>query len=127
MSKEAEVLLAKLTVMGIPAHQLTSPHDSMVMTECDVRIRRVSDGKEVLYKDDLIWSDDYEEPQLCTFIWEEGNFSCDCNRESFFYDAMNIPRDKQPDNGCNTGENEFQVEIKDWTGKVIYSDISPDL
>lgn len=125
MSKKAEALLAKLTSMGIPAKQLTGTHHDMVMGECEVRYRRVSDGKEVVAKEDLVWSDEdeYEPVHLSTYIWEEGNFSCDCNRESFFHDALGIPRELQPNNGCNGHNNNYQVEIKDWTGKVIYSDI----
>lgn len=121
MSKEAEVLLAKLTAMGIPAKQLTGPHHDMVMSECDIRMRRVADGKEVTFKDDLVWSDDDDELKLSTYIWEEGNFQCTCNRGRFFDRALKIPEEEIPDYKC--GDDEYLVEIKDWTGKVIYSDI----
>ena len=120
MSTEAEILLAKLIEKGIPAYQWKPPHDSCVATECDVRIKRLSDGKEVIYKEDMLWSDDYNELELSTFIWSDGNYSCTCNRGTFFDRACGVPEDEIPDYKC--GDGDYFVEIKDWRGEVIYSD-----
>jgi len=122
MSKEAESLLARLTAMGIPARQWSAPHDSCVATECEVRMRRVSDGKEVIMKEDILWSDDYGEPELSTHIWEEGNYSCTCNRGTFFDRTCGIPEEEIPDYQC--GDDEYLVEIKDWEGKIIFSELA---
>jgi hypothetical protein len=42
------------------------------------------------YHTDAILMDGEEEPN--TYIWEEGNFACDCNRHDFFQDADNEDR-----------------------------------
>lgn len=47
-----------------------------------VRLRRVSDGKEV----DVVWPFSWEEGSL--FYWTGGNNGCDCNREAAFETAL---------------------------------------
>lgn len=79
-----------------------------VMVPAVARIRRNSDGE---IRDRAI--------ELCTYrdvngdfhdgtyIWEEGNFACDCNRRSFFYgDEMT---DEMWDAGCT--DDQFDVQI----------------
>ena len=80
-----------------------------------VRIIRMADGEAVEYADTLYQTDDYDG----TFIWSEGNFSCDCNRHSFFQRALNLPEDD--DVPCSEGK--YMVDwIKDETGKILYSE-----
>ena len=47
------------------------------------------------------------------FHWSEGNYSCDCNRSSFYSHEV-LP--------CNTHENLYKVEVFDNEGKLIYTD-----
>ena len=52
----------------------------------DVHIRKNETGEERVYCDDTEWLDRGEctaEAGVC-WMYEEGNYSCDCNRELFF-------------------------------------------
>ena len=37
------------------------------------------------------WHDDGEAHEATEFMWSDGNYSCDCNRELFFVRAGNEP------------------------------------
>ena len=53
-----------------------------------VRIRQVSSGKEVDYHPSITpWEDDGGYSAV-KYMFEDGNYSCDCNREIFFYRAQ---------------------------------------
>ena len=50
--------------------------------------------------------DDYPHESV-EFMWEDGNYECDCNRWEFFYP------DNDEDYQCNVGANRFElVELK---------------
>ena len=53
-----------------------------------------------------------------SFIWEEGNYSCDCNRSLFFDRAAGCP--SGGDRTC--GEEKFRVRIEDTDGRLLYED-----
>lgn len=74
-----------------------------------------NDTQEVrIYKDSLYVEDGHVE----TYIWEEGNYSCDCNRRLFFSRVNGEEEDW--DSGCS--EFEYSVEIM-YKGKVIYTEM----
>lgn len=82
-----------------------------------ISITRISDGKNVTYWDDegLYQDEDYDG----TFIWEDGNFSCDCNRSIFFHKALGGL--EEIETVC--GDTQFKVDfIKDETGKIWYQE-----
>lgn len=56
------------------------------------------------------WDDGHE------FLWEQGNFSCDCNRGLFFANASNDP---DPDVLC--GQVRYSVIIT-YEGEVVYDE-----
>ena len=87
-----------------------------------VTIRRVSDGKEAVYRSEggPAWDPGDEGYD---FLWSEGNYSCDCNRHLFFERASG-----------NLGENEFSgdtcsdgkyvvTKIVDEAGRLLYSEV----
>lgn len=78
-----------------------------------VTIRRNADGVVRLFqKPELLWFHNY--------IWEYGNFSCDCNRATFFTEAGN---EEDPDEDC--GDTAYTVlEIKA-AGKIVYKESPP--
>lgn len=80
---------------------------------CKVYIRRNADNVVRCYEG-LDWHEDSDYP---AFIWEEGNFACDCNRASFFARAIG---EDDPDRSC--GMEAFSVRITDFEGKEFYSD-----
>ena len=54
------------------------------------------------------------------FMWSEGNYTCDCNREIFFKRARNEDVDLDAQN-CSYGR--YSVEILDpESNEVIYAD-----
>lgn len=81
-------------------------------------IRRNSDGLTRLYPTDFYGA----------FIWDEGNYSCDCNRAIFF----TAETDEDDDMEC--GDTAFSVRItalddrrllyqdgEDWTSSPVFS------
>lgn len=72
-----------------------------------LEIRRNSDGKIVT----KIWPNwDYNQ-----FWWEEGNASCDCNRELFFTD------NSQNDPVCSEGRYSVRLSNNE-TGELLYDE-----
>ena len=79
------------------------------MTPVILRIRKDSTG-EVRCRD---WEvEDEFEP----YIWEEGNYACDCNREAWF-EGSDCER------SCSDQRFSIQIERKD-TGALLYSEFT---
>jgi hypothetical protein len=53
------------------------------------------------------------------FIWEEGNYSCDCNRALFFHDRS----DEAWEQECNDVLYAVRI-IDNRTGKVVYDELT---
>jgi len=80
-----------------------------------VSLTRITDNKTVEYSTELYQTADYDG----TFIWEDGNYSCDCNRYLFFQRALDEPEDE--DFECSDGK--YRVDwIKDEQGKILYQE-----
>ena len=57
-----------------------------------------------------------------TYIWEDGNYSCDCNRRRFFARAND--EDKDLDRPC--GYDRYSVRLRNAkTGRVYYDEFVP--
>jgi hypothetical protein len=82
------------------------PHNTCDWVKIDVYIRRASDGVERIYHTDGILEEDNE--TLATYIWEEGNFSCDCNRYLFFQRAVD---EKEINDCCKCGYGGYLLWI----------------
>ena len=83
-------------------------------------IRHNPSGEVRQCKDEILFNTDScmgEENAPCTYIWEKGNFECDCNRRGFFKRAGG---DDDLDFGeCGSGE--FSVNLENpKTGVVFY-------
>lgn len=62
-----------------------------------------------------------EEMDSALFIWGDGNYSCDCNREQFFHEANGDTELAKRDIPCTDGR--FKVRIcLDSTGECVYSE-----
>ncbi len=90
---------------------------SHALTRIDVtaRIRHVATGETVGHPTHVEvapgtvldeWSD--------TFIWSDGNYSCDCNRSIFFAQSGGADHDDQ----C--GDERFRVNLVAPDGRVFY-------
>lgn len=80
-----------------------------------VNIRKNSTG-EIRQKSDTLCAD--EGGTVNPFVWEDGNYSCDCNRRLFFARANGEDEDWEGD--CSDGE--YSVEISDSAGVLLYSE-----
>jgi hypothetical protein len=58
---------------------------------------------------------DWELDDFC--CWSEGNFSCDCNREMFWYESGG---ELDPDNECTRGR--YTVVCRSMSGEVLHWD-----
>ena len=66
-------------------------HPTTVSVKIIAHIRKNSSGEVRKYETDSLWDTDNNEPNI--FIWEEGNYSCDCNRRLFFARVKNEEED----------------------------------
>ena len=80
----------------------------------NIHLRNVKTGEVRVYQPDY----DVEEP-FNPFMWEEGNFSCDCNRSLFLYDW-----DDDKKLPCNPIDNVIVVDkiTNRATNKILYVD-----
>ena len=75
-------------------------------------IRRNADGVIRQYTEDWDWHDGGD------FLWEDGNYACDCNRSLFFHRAANEPEPDEISCGCTA----FSVQVRAPDGSVLYQD-----
>lgn len=75
-----------------------------------VFIRRESDGAVRILHDKEKWASTSE------YIWRDGNYTCDCNRASFFGHDVDF------DSPESCGEGKFAVRIEDDHGRMLYQD-----
>jgi hypothetical protein len=63
------------------------------------------------------------------FLWEDGNFSCDCNRSLEFQRAKGQEPDIMKDNApCNTCEADRRFRVDSIVldnGEVVYRELNP--
>lgn len=81
-----------------------------------VHIRKNDTGEIRVHKDSLYLGED---GIPVTFIWEEGNYSCDCNRRLFFARANNEEEDWN--SGCSAREYSVNIMLGN---ECIYSEFS---
>lgn len=75
-----------------------------------IYIRKNATGEVRSYEDEMTFSDDQP-----FYIWEEGNYSCDCNRSDFFRNAAN--EDDPDDIPCSDGKYSVNIAAN---GEIIY-------
>jgi hypothetical protein len=75
-----------------------------------LEIRRRADG--AIRRDPDLWR------YSGSFIWEDGNFACDCNRRDFFTRAAG--EEDPEDDRCGRGA--FDVRLTSEKGAVLYED-----
>lgn len=81
---------------------------------CVAHIRKNATGEVRRYETYEVLDDG--SPQPSTFNWEEGNGSCDCNREIFFERSAGVEIENEE---CSEGR--FSVNLQNpMTGKFYY-------
>lgn len=78
-------------------------------------IRNNATGEVRQYQNEAILEDDAD--MIDPYIWEEGNFACDCNRESFFCQAASVDEPEEP----KCSDDRFAVNLENpATGEIFY-------
>jgi hypothetical protein len=80
----------------------------------NVHITDTATGDTRIMRFERSWEDHYD------YLWSEGNYSCDCNRNIFFCRAAS--RDEPDDEDIECGEGRFLVRITDDSGAQLYQD-----
>jgi hypothetical protein len=93
----------------------THPLNSGKWVEAGVRIRQVSTGEVRELLENAIIEEGEDDPS--TFIWEDGNYACDCNREIFFNRAIG---EDAPDRDC--GDGAYLVQLFNPVDGSVYYD-----
>lgn len=92
-----------------------------------LRIRQISTGKEVDFHDEMKpWDDDPTGYSAIEFLFQDGNYGCDCNRELFFLEAQNLPTDASMDSDMCGHTKYFCKATIDETGQVVFDELSGD-
>lgn len=98
------------------------------MSKMQIDIRNNSTGEIRTIEDDARFyqsngdvreQEDGDIEDLFTYMWDEGNYSCDCNRRSYFEGHY------VEDSPC--GEEAFSVRVR-YKGEVAYNELeeAPD-
>ncbi len=93
--------------------KMKPPHDKSEWVKIIVKIKSNITGEIVDYHTDGIY-----ENGLRTWIWEEGNFACDCNRELFYLRTKNI---ESIDSTCDNKRYSIKI-LSEKTKEIIYSE-----
>ena len=88
-----------------------------------VTIKDLVTGETVESKFTVPWEDHFR------FLWEDGNFSCDCNRSLEFQRAKgkepDIEKDAAPCNTCDGARRFRVVSIILADGTKVYEELDP--
>ena len=94
-----------------------SPHDTTTWVKVVAYVRNNATGEIRQYRTEGIWDKEAHDGPVSTWIWEEGNFSCDCNRKIFWGNAAG--EDYLSDSPC--GDGGFSVNLQNpKTGQIFY-------
>lgn len=85
----------------------------------EVHYLEVATGERAIDVDDHEW----EDADNVISIYEDGNYSCDCNRQLFFDRALG--REERDTEECSDGRFVIEKIVDRTTGQIIYSEI-PD-
>ena len=83
-----------------------------------VKIRKNETGEIVDYPDTIQrspWG-------ISFYIWEDGNYGCDCNREIFF-ERIKGKANNEIEVECTEGR--YSVQILNMDGAVLYDEFKP--
>jgi hypothetical protein len=87
-----------------PTRKVDSDRHDFLITDVVVRLRRNADGVIREHMDWLLVEAAGQVPN--TYIWEGGNYQCDCNRGNFF---ARYGGEEEPNLDC--GDDAFSVRL----------------
>ena len=80
--------------------------------EVTVKIKHIPTGEIINFPDTFDYSTEWYNP---IFIWEHGNYACDCNRHIFFHNF-------KEGEDINCSHDLYQVNIFDSENNCIYKE-----
>lgn len=99
---------------------LPPQHDNADWKKLRVDIQEIATGREVSFEETGIFDPN---EHAVVYLWEEGNYSCDCNRRLFFYRAIGDAEKERDawDKPCSQDQYRARV-CSAKTGRVIYEE-----
>ena len=91
-----------------------------IWVRVDAHIREIESGDVRVLHSEGIWDD--ENDQLFVFNYEEGNYSCDCNRKIFWGRAIEHEYEDE-ETPCGDGKYSINL-VNPQTGEVVYREFS---
>lgn len=93
--------------------------------ECKIEIKEVATGDIIILQNRQYVTDlDIKDNIVNCFMWEDGNYSCDCNRHNFF---MQVKHGLKPleaeDIACGDSRYKIRITRLD-TNEEVYSEFS---
>lgn len=92
----------------------------------DAYITHIPTGEQVIYHDNYdidtenieSWQDNWQ--SAYSFIWEDGNYRCDCNRALFFERAKTGNSETWPEVDCGHILYRLDKLVVRETGEIVY-------
>lgn len=106
-----------------PSDALTNPKcGRWVCVVACIRSNKTGEVRRYLTQDVLMDGEDAPS----AFIWERGNYSCDCNRALFFGRAAGLKDEEMSD--CRCGDGGYSLNLENpATGKVYYREFDDSI
>jgi len=98
--------------------QVPPPHDEVLWVKIIAHIKHNETGEVRVYDTTGLYSPATQEAD--TWIWEEGNYACDCNRRLFF--ARVKEEEEDWESPCSDGE--YSVNVYASKGKLLYTEFN---
>ena len=83
-----------------------------------IHIRKNSTGEIRTYEDRMY----AENNQLLFFLWEEGNYACDCNRQLFWNRVYHEEGEE-----CECSYDLYDINIYTVKGKLLYHEFEEEI
>jgi len=98
--------------------KMDPPHNDLLWVKTIARILWTKTGEVRDCHEHSIWDDKDGEQEVSTYIWEEGNYRCSCNRHLFFARAGGHPTENT---SCGW-DDEYLVNLYADKGKLLYQE-----
>lgn len=90
------------------------------MAAASVKITNTRTGES------LIYLDEYFDGEMSLWAYEQGNYSCDCNRSLFFEYAHGVSPQDADMAECSNSENVYRIDSIFWDGSFWLSELKPN-
>ena len=92
----------------------------------DVYLRDLNTGYSDVYHTHDPFDNEFYNNGFGTYLWSEGNYSCDCNRSLFLYCYAENGTGKYKDYPCGEGNIIIDKIVRVDTGEILYSENEED-